>query len=223
MKRQKLAVVCVVAVCCAAMALVDGGLHLAYPVKSAVKAALFLLGPLLYARWDGRWAWRGLFRMERRGCLSALLLGLGVFAVILGAYFLLRGIFDFTLITALLGENVGVTGENFLWVALYISFVNSLLEEFFFRGFAFLALSGPAGRGFAYGFSALAFALYHTAMMWGWFSPPLFLLALTGLTAGGLLFNWLNEKNGAIYASWMVHLFANLAINGVGLLLFGII
>ena len=32
---------------------------------------------------------------------------------------------------------MGVNAGNFVFVALYISIVNSLLEEFFFRGFAF--------------------------------------------------------------------------------------
>ena len=38
-------------------------------------------------------------------------------------------------LTAALTAGTGVRRENFLWVALYISFVNSLLEEFFFRPF----------------------------------------------------------------------------------------
>lgn len=219
-KKMRRRVVATVLLCCAAMALVDAVLRPPYAVKAAIKAALFLLCPLLYARLDPAWDWRGLFRRRGRSLQTALLLGAGVFAVILGTYALLRTVFDFTPITGLLGDTVGVTGKNFLWVALYISLVNSLLEEFFFRGFAFLNLRRLGGRGFAYGFSALAFSLYHTAMMLGWFSLPIFLLAMTGLTVGGLIFNWLNEKNGNIYVSWMVHMCANFAINGVGMLLF---
>lgn len=218
-----MAVICLTLLCCAAMTLLDGALHPPYITKSIVKAVLFLGCPLLYARWDRDWDWRGLFRIGKRGILPAVALGFCVFAVILTAYLILRNVFDFTPITAMLGENVGITGKSFLWVALYISFVNSLLEEFFFRGFAFFALRNLGCRRFAYGFSAGIFALYHTAMMWGWFSLPLFLLALTGLTVGGLLFDWLNEKNGAIYPSWMVHMFANFSINGIGMLLFGMI
>ena len=142
------------------------------------------------------------------------------FALIYGAYFALRSVFDFSAVTALLGKNAGVTAENFLWVSLYISFVNSLLEEFFFRGFAFLVLRRYAGERFACVFSALSFALYHTAMMLGWFPPLLFLLALAGLTAGGVLFNLLDARAGTIFPSWAVHIFANLAINTVGFILF---
>ena len=71
--------------------------------------------------------------------------------------------------------------------------------------------------------SALSFALYHTAMMLGWFSPPLFLLALAGLAAGGVLFDLLDAGSGTIFPSWAVHIFANLAINTVGFILFKIL
>ena len=164
-----------------------------------------------------------LFSVYSGALLRVLALGFGVFALILGAYFALRSVFDFSAVTALLGKNAGVTAENFLWVSLYISFVNSLLEEFFFRGFAFLVLRRYAGERFACVFSALSFALYHTAMMLGWFPPLLFLLALAGLTAGGVLFNLLDARAGTIFPSWAVHIFANLAINTVGFILFKIL
>ena len=44
-----------------------------------------------------------------------------------------------------------------------------------------------------------------------------------GLIAGGCIFDYLNEKNGNIYSSWFVHMFANFAINTVGMILFGVI
>ena len=222
-KKNVLAVCALVLLGCAAMALVDGVLRPPYAVKSAVKLALFLLAPLLYGYAAGKDGYHALFRIQRRALLRVLALGFGVFVLILGAYFALRSVFDFSAVTALLDKNAGVTAENFLWVSLYISFVNSLLEEFFFRGFAFLVLRRYAGERFACVFSALSFALYHTAMMLGWFSPLLFLLALAGLTAGGVLFNLLDARAGTIFPSWAVHIFANLAINTVGFILFKIL
>lgn len=200
-KKNVLAICALVLLGCAAMTLVDGVLRPPYAVKSAVKLALFLLAPLLYGYAAGKDGYRALFRIQRRALLRVLALGFGVFALILGAYFALRSVFDFSAVTALLGKNAGVTAENFLWVSLYISFVNSLLEEFFFRGFAFLVLRRYAGERFACVFSALSFALYHTAMMLGWFPPLLFLLALAGLTAGGVLFNLLDARAGTIFPS----------------------
>jgi ABC-type xylose transport system permease subunit len=59
--------------------------------------------------------------------------------------------------------------------------------------------------------------------MTGWFSVPVFIITLSGLFAGGLIFNFLNEKSNNIYTSWFVHMFANFAINIIGFMLFGII
>ncbi len=113
---------------------------------------------------------------------------------------------------------MGVTGNNFWLVSLYIAFVNSFLEEFFFRGFGFLSLGEALGPKAAYLFSSLLFALYHVAIMASWFSLALFLL----LTAG-LLFNWLDSRTNSLYPSWFVHICANLAINSIGFLLFGLL
>ena len=106
---------------------------------------------------------------------------------------------------------------------MYIAFLNSLLEEFFFRGFGFILLSKHAGRGFAFGFSALCFALYHLGMMNGWFSPGLLLLTVFGLFVGGCIFNYLNARCENIYPSWLVHMCANFAINTVGFMIFGLL
>ena len=127
--------------------------------------------------------------------------------------------FDFSQIAGALTNNAGVTKENFLYVSLYISFANSFLEEFFFRGFVFTNLKQHSGRKLAYIFSAAAFSLYHVAMMIGWFSPVLFLLVMVGLVVGGMIFNWLNEKLDTIYCSWLPHMFANFAINTIGFML----
>ncbi len=208
---------------CVLMAVVDGIFKADYFIKSAIKFVLFLILPLVYSRFDKEIKIREIFKLKKRGINLAVVLGVSVYVVILGGYLLLRGFFDFSNITGTLTENIGVSGKNFIFVSLYISFVNSLLEEFFFRGFAFLNLKRIRGRNFAYVFSAAAFAIYHIAMMIGWFGPGLFLLVLAGLFAGGLIFNFLNEKSATIYPSWLVHMFANFAINTVGFILFGLI
>jgi membrane protease YdiL (CAAX protease family) len=123
----------------------------------------------------------------------------------------------------LLGEQLGVVKDNFILVAIYISFVNSLLEEFFFRGFIYLGLLGKTKRFNAYFISAGIFAVYHLAIIKGWFSPLIFVLSMIGLFVGGLIFDKLNEKNGNILSSWLVHMMANLAINTIGLMMFGIL
>ena len=218
-KRNVVIVLGVTILCCLAMALVDGVLRPNYAVKSAIKIVLFMLVPLVASRMDRSVLYLSLLRPKKKGLLTALALGLGIYGVILGGYFLVSPFFDFSQIAGALTDNAGVTRDNFLYVSLYISFANSFLEEFFFRGFVFTNLKRHSGRKLAYIFSAAVFSLYHVAMMIGWFSPTLFLLVMVGLVLGGVIFNWLNEKLDTIYCSWLTHMFANFAINTIGFML----
>jgi membrane protease YdiL (CAAX protease family) len=205
------------------MAIVDGIIRPGYIIKSVIKLILFAACPIIYSSINKQFSIKQLFTPNKKGLTIAVLLGLAVYAVIIGAFFTLRNVFDLSGITKSLVSNVGVNQDNFVWVAIYISFANSLLEEFFFRGFAFLTLSKFTSRKFAYIFSAAAFSAYHIAMLTGWFSVGVYLLAMAGLFAGATIFNFLNERNGNIYSSWMVHMSANFATNTIGFILFGII
>ncbi len=216
MKQKTFVPLVLISLCCVAMLLVDGIWQPSYWVKSGIKIALFLAVPLLYQTAVRDTTLRQVFHPSKQGLRRALGLGGAVYVLIVGAYFLLRNHIDFSPILDNLPA--GVTKATFPLVALYISFINSLLEEFFFRGFAFLSLRQRM-RGASF-FSAVAFALYHTAMMLGWFPPVVFALALGGLTVGGLLFNWLDKHDGTLYTGWLVHMFANFAINTVGMILF---
>ncbi len=219
MKRANRLLILTALAACGIMAVVDGVIRPGYAAKSAIKILLFLGLPLLVAKCSAGITLKGLFRFQRRGFLTALLLGMGVYGVILGGYFLVRNFFDFSGIAGTLSQNAGVNRDNFLFVSLYISFVNSLLEEFFFRGFLFMNLKSTAGSAFAHGFSSIIFAVYHVAMMVGWFSPVLFILVMAGLAAGGMIFNAMNEKLGSVYPSWLTHMCANFAINTIGFML----
>ena len=205
--------------CCAAMALVDGVIRPGYVIKSVIKITLFLGLPLLVALWQRELSCLGLFRIRRSAILPALGLGLGVYCVILLGFFLVRRWFDFGGIAESLTQNAGVTADNFLYISLYISFINSLLEEFFFRGFVSWNLKKLGLPKLSYLYGGILFALYHVAMLTGWFSPILFWLVMAGLSIGGFLFHWLNEKLDCIWGSWLVHMFANFAINTIGFLL----
>ncbi len=219
MKRRVLWVIAAAILCCGIMAMVDGVIRPGYALKSAIKLLLFGLLPLVLTRVDRDLLLTQALRFRARDFALALGMGLAVYFLILGGYFLVRSFFDFSGIAGNLLTNAGVSKENFLYVSLYISLVNSLLEELFFRGFLFLNLTRDAHRRFAHIFSAAAFALYHVAMMIDWFGPVLWLLVMAGLFIGGLLFNWLNEKQESIFPSWLVHMFANFAINTIGFLL----
>ena len=164
-----------------------------------------------------------LLRPTRKQITISMLLGSFVFLFIIGAYFLIGPFFDFTKVVDALQSNVGVTKNNFIFVSIYISFINSLLEESFFRQFAYVCLRQYTSKRYASLFSAIVFALYHVAIMTGWFSLPLLILLIVSLVVAGLLFNYLVDKTNTILSSWFVHMFANFAINVIGFMLFGML
>ena len=207
------------------MSVIDGFVQLPYLSKSILKIVLFSIVPMTYfLRYKGEYRrLKKLFIPRKSDFKYALILGAGVYAVIMIAYIILNDHIDLSVIRESLTANIGVNEHNFLYVAIYITLINSLLEEFFFRGFSFLILKENTNRLFAYVFSSLLFALYHVGMTSGWFHWSIYLIAMTGLFVGGCIFNYLNEKSETIYPSWIVHIFANLSINTVGFILFGLI
>lgn len=221
--KQAITISLLVGAACIAMGVVDAIWVPNYFVKSIMKLFLFLLLPIGYARINKEISFSTLFIFKKATIHFPILLGIVVYAFIISCYFVLGPLFDLTNITTSLESSIGVSANNFLFVALYISFVNSFLEEFFFRGFAFLSLKQVSSRKFAYFISAAFFASYHVSMMIGWVNIGLLLLLILSLFIAGLLFNWLNERNGTIYPSWFVHMAANFSINTIGFILFGII
>ena len=210
-----------VALACWSMALVEVGLAPSYPVKTGAKWLVFGGCVGLYILLTGERRLLSMFRRpERKALFSGVLLALAVFFGILGGYLLLRPWLDLSAVTANLGGKEGITAATFPLVALYISFGNSMLEEFFFRGFAFLSAEEKTPGVWL--FSAVAFALYHVAIMGSWFHPVLFVLLTAALAVAGLLFNYL-DRDGTLWPAWLVHMAANLAINTIGLHLFGIL
>ena len=163
-----------------------------------------------------------MFRTPDRASLkTAGILAAGVFLFLTVGYMVLSPWLDLSAIPEQLRYS-DITAETFPAVAAYIILCNSLLEEIFFRGFAFLALRRRASDKFACLFSALTFALYHVSIMDNWFHPVWFGLFIAGLAVAGCLFNFLDRK-GSIWCGWLVHASANLAINLIGFRMFGIL
>lgn len=225
MNRKSLYIIVSVILSAFAMSYVDAVIAPPYFYKSIIKIVLFLIVPFIYFVMNKEEfvKMKKLFIPQRKDFMLALCLGIGVFLVVMIAYFIFRNLIDFSGIKDSLTSGIGVNADNFIFVAVYISFVNSLLEEFFFRGYVFIILKQEMSTKFAYVFSAGLFALYHVGMTSGWFNPIIYVLAMLGLFIGGCIFSFLNERCENIYPSWLVHMFANFAINTIGCILFGII
>lgn len=211
---------------CSTLFIIEQILDVNYFIKTGSKAIFFLLIPILYIRCILKITVRQSFNIERVGWRSlrlGVLLGGLAFTIILIAYWLLEGFLDTDAILYDIQVRSGITPEIFIFIGLYITFGNSLMEEFYFRGFLFLNLYKSGSKLFAHVFSSLLFALYHTAIFATWFNVWLMLLALIGLFIAGILLNWLNTYSQNFLNSWIFHILADIAIILIGLNLMGII
>lgn len=191
---------------------IEQGLHVSYIWKTGAKAVLFLVIPLLLFR-ATRFAFLRFRETDRRSILMAIGIGFSIMLSIIGAFLLLKSNIDLEALIVDLTLS-GITPSVFPFIALYILFGNSMMEEFFFRGILSDLFGGTRLR---FILPPLFFAIYHIAIFLPWFNTWILALAVAGLWAGGWIFQWANEKSGTILPSWIIHLFADLGILIIGI------
>jgi len=194
-----------------------------YWQKALLKVSMFVGMPfLLYIRYPSLNPFSAII-FKGKTIIHSLLFGFAIYIFILIAFTLVQPFLSFDSIRSSLLNNVNVTQENFIYVALYISIINSWIEEFYFRGFGVFNVKPILGKMKTYLLSSMLFAIYHIGIVGDWAHPILVVISIIGLFFVGIFFILLNERNGNFISSWMVHMFANLAINTIGLHMFGII
>jgi len=209
---------------CILMFAIERFISPSYLIKSAIKLVVFSLPIILYTKRFGFRSIRNQFSNLKFSKLKLIFIfAICVYFFIISLFFLLKDYIDLDVIRNNLLAKENITASNFVYVSLYISFVNSFLEELFFRGFMFLSLTKSGSRRFAYLISSLVFSLYHVAIISAWFNIWIFILIIVGLMFVGYIFNYITEKLDSFLASWIVHIFANLAINTIGFMMLGII
>jgi len=179
---------------------------------------LFLLfPPLVYCRMRGISVLGDVLKVRNwRRCLpAAIALGCGAVALFWSAYFLLGDLLlDKAMIAAKVARQSGITAATVLLVAPATIFVNSLLEEFFYRGIAF-GLLVRRQRLSGYLLPAAAFTTQHVLFMYHWVAPLPLAMAIAGLFVFALLLQRIYEKADSIVAPWVVHVLGDVAMMGV--------
>jgi membrane protease YdiL (CAAX protease family) len=210
---------------CIILYFVEQVLGVNYAVKTLSKVVLFILIPYLYIKIVKKSTLReelNFRKLDKKHLKLGFLFGISSFLIILAAYFLVGQYIDFNSIAVELENKSKITPANFIFVGLYITFGNSFLEEFFFRGFIFLSLYELKTKRLAYIYSSVLFGLYHITIFKTWFNLGLISLALFGLIAVGFIFNWLDTKSENFINSWIVHIVADSAIILIGFRMFNI-
>lgn len=197
-----------------------------YLFKTLSKIILFIIIPYIYIKYVKKKSIKNALNlkgMNKKQFSYGIIFGILCFIIVIIAYLIFKKFIDFKGILNEMQNKSQITPANFIFVGLYITFVNSFLEEYFFRGYIFLNLYEKGNKIGAYIFSSLLFSLYHLTIFKSWFDLQIMFLVLFGLFSVGILFNILDTKSRNFINSWIVHILADSAIILIGCRLFNMI
>ncbi|WP_200816456.1 CPBP family intramembrane glutamic endopeptidase [Salirhabdus sp. Marseille-P4669] len=222
-KKHITTIVCLAIISCILMFVIEQVLQTTYFVKTLAKIFVFLFIPIAYIRFvlkENILDFLNVKHVDLKRLRLGFLFGIAAIVIVITTFLLLQDYINTDDIISDLKTRLHITPEIYLFIAAYITFGNSLLEEFYFRGFIFLNIYQTNYKWFAYLFSAALFAVYHVAIFATWFNRWLILLALVGLFIVGIIFNWLNTKSNNFLNSWLLHILADIAVVSIGYYLF---
>ncbi len=175
------------------------------------------------------WVWFVLREPLRTGRASAqgLLLGAAFSVVVVAAGWLmfdhvLRDADAFSGAAKLIHEKIGGFGIDSVWkyavLAGFYSLFHSLLEEYYWRWFAFRQLRRLVPIWPAVIVSALAFMGHHVVVLSEFFkeTPWLVWLFSFAVAMGGAFWAWLYERTGSLFGPWLSHLLIDAGVFWIG-------
>jgi uncharacterized protein len=108
---------------------------------------------------------------------------------------------------------------RFVVMAVVISILHSLLEEYYWRWFLFGRMRLHLPMWTAILLSGIGFMLHHIVILGVFFPGHFWVLALplaACVGVGGGVWAWLYERCGSLYAPWLSHCLIDAAIMGIG-------
>ena len=112
-------------------------------------------------------------------------------------------------------EHLGVM--QYYWAfAIFLSFVHSLIEEYYWRWFAYGGLRRVVSPMSAAVISAAAFGSHHVIITGQLMSWPLGLVCGTGIAAGGFVWALLYKRYRSLLAPWLSHIVIDLTVMTIG-------
>ena len=156
---------------------------------------------------------------EGRGHALRVGAGLGLFfgAAIVVAYLLIGDTWiDADRLRSVVEAAGFATPGKYLGMALYITFVNSLLEEYVWRWFVYRRCEVLAGKKIAVPLAALLFTFHHIVVFSVQLGTNTAILASFGVFVGGAIWSWCYGRFRSIWPGWVSHVAADVAGLAVG-------
>lgn len=107
---------------------------------------------------------------------------------------------------------------TFLALAAFLSLLHSLLEEYYWRWFAFGELSRSLPFLAAAAVSSLGFMSHHVLVLAGFlqgYGAATWFFSLC-IAAGGMLWAWIYRRTGTLYGPWLSHLAIDAGLMWIG-------
>jgi membrane protease YdiL (CAAX protease family) len=155
-------------------------------------------------------------RLTSRGIGEGLATGALMFVVIVAAYRLFGHWIDTEAMAAQIAAIGLGTPTVYLAAALYWCTVNSILEEYVWRWFVFTRCEVLMSRGVAATVGGVLFTMHHVIALAYYFDWRVTLIGSAGVFIGGTTWTWLYLRWRNIYAAYVSHVCADLAVFGVG-------
>ena len=149
--------------------------------------------------------------------------GLLFFTIYVGSFYLFRGYLDLQNTVDQLNQMASIDVSNIIFIGLYIIVLNSLLEEFFWRGFLFDKLNILIKPWMAYLVTGVAFSFHHMVFYYNWFEPIYLIVITVGLAVYAMIMNFIFSKTKDLFSCWLVHACADVAQIYIALVIFQII
>lgn len=177
----------------------------------------FLFPPFVYCRIHGIRIGRDIMRWQHwRNDLSlALVVGLAT-AGIFVAFYAACGhlLVDKQAIALKIQQQFSVTAGTVLLIAPFTILINSLVEEFFYRGFAF-GLIAPRRPLLGTLLPAAVFTVQHLMFAYHWVGPGTLAIGVAALFVFSLVAQAMYAKADTIVAPWIIHICGDLAMMAI--------
>lgn len=149
-----------------------------------------------------------------------LAFGTAMAAAIIGGYwFIGRQIIDPEQVRDIATQTGLIDLRTYIGLALYLTFVNALVEEYVWRWFTFRQterIVGTQRRVIAIGLAALFFTIHHTFALIAQFDWLVVVLGSLGVFAGGAIWSWLYQRYRSIWVCYVSHILADVGVFVVG-------
>ena len=155
-------------------------------------------------------------KFKKNGLWTGSFVGLAIGAGIVVVYFaFLRDVLDFSQVK-MKAEQLKFSNQYFILFAIFLTFFNSSIEEYYWRWFGFTKMKNILPKSSVYLLNAVGFATHHVILMLVFFEIGVGIILGVGVFVGGLIFSYLFDRFESTFPGWITHLLIDAALMIIG-------